>query len=162
MAISSPSYEAYSFESSKPKDVYSALHCELLTSKAWKALTPRQHDLYTYCKLQYRAREPKPTLRDANGEAKSNPIWFTMNREKYVNKYELYSDNDRGAFYRDMAALIARGFIECVYSGKDQKAKSIYTYSDAWRMYGTAAFLPILSGLSCDMKKRVQAILDTR
>ena len=162
MAKLSASYEAYSFESSRPKDIYSALHEELLTSSAWKALTSRQKILFLYCKLQYRAREPKPTLTDANGEAKSNPLWFTMHRGKYVDKYGLYIDNDRGAFYRDMAALIAYGFIECVYSGKKDKVKSIYTYSDMWRRYGGADFALNISGLSYDMKKRVQAILDAR
>lgn len=58
-----------------------------------------------------------------------------MNRAKYVKKYELYKDNNRAAFHRDMNALIDKGFIDLVQSGKTNRTKSIYAFSSRWQDY---------------------------
>ena len=44
--------------------------------------------------------------------------------------YKLYTNNK--SFYEDRDALIERGFIEIVETGKITRTKNIYKFSDSW------------------------------
>ena len=116
-------------------DVSANLYKSMLMSPAWCSLTPKQQQLYTYCKLQYYAERQKPkTIKHPDGDERL----FTMNRAKYVKLYGLYSDGNRAAFYRDMGELKAKGFIVCEESGKSARDKSVFKFSSEWQRYGAA------------------------
>ena len=133
MARRKTQYQKKPFESDgNGSDVSANIYMSMLMSPAYRALTPRQQQLYTYCKVQYYAEKKKPD---------DNQLRFTMNRSKYVTLYGLYDDNNRAAFYRDMDALIAHGFVKCVNSGKNTRTKTIYEFSSMWQNYGSQAFV---------------------
>jgi hypothetical protein len=102
----------------------------MLMSAAWRDLSPKQHELYLYCKAQLFAEKQKPYGDES----------FTMNRSKWNLLYGLYNDGNEKGFYRDIDALIEHGFIICKSSGKATRTKSIYAYSDKWRKWGTSDF----------------------
>lgn len=62
-------------------------------------------------------------------------MFFTMNRSKWCALYRLYEDENHKGFYRDMNALIEKGFIRCVQSGRTDRTKSVYAFSDAWQQW---------------------------
>lgn len=120
------------FESTgKSSDVSANIYESMILSPAWKSLTPKQKELYVICKLQlYSEKKPPKAVGKPDNEA-----LFTMNRHKYVKKYGLYKDNNRAGFHRDMNALIDKGFIDLVQSGKTNRTKSIYALSSRWQDY---------------------------
>jgi len=125
-------YQKKPFESTgKSNDVSANIYMSMMLSEAWRALTPAQVKLYLYCKAQLYAEKKKPVL--MNGESRNE--FFTMNRGKWCNDYELYKDNNREAFHRDMTALIEKGFIECIENGKTRRVKSIYAFSEKWQSW---------------------------
>ena len=121
----------------------------MLLSVAWKELTKAQWALYLYCKAQYYAEKKKPA-----GE-----LSFTMNQNKWCALYGLYSSSNRSNFYKDMAALIERGFVVCLENGAITRTKSIYAFSDMWQKYGTSFFEVRTSEMTLSMlgtRKRVK------
>ena len=131
MSRSKKKYEKKAFESTgATNDTSSNIYISMLLSPAWIALSGSQKALYLYCKAQYYAEKSKPD---------NNPLRFTMNRSKWLLLYKLYTSNSAG-FYRDMAALIEKGFIACVGCGAISRTKSIYEFSSMWQKYGTEDF----------------------
>ena len=125
-------YQKKPFESTCEKsDTSSNIYESMLTSQAWSELTAQQKVLYLHCKAQYYAEKRKPKLTDDQHE--DNSQLFTMNREKACHHYGLYKDNNRFGLYRDLSKLCEKGFIICVWNGKSNKSKSIYSFSDEWR-----------------------------
>lgn len=126
-------YEPKAFESSRESqgrksEPYASIYHSMMTSEAYLSLTPRQRDLYTFCKLQFYDEVPR-------GEPK-----FTMNRYKWCNTYHLYTEGNAAAFYRDMRALIEHGLIDCVSPGALTHQKNEYRLSARWIDYGTNDF----------------------
>jgi len=125
-------YEKKSFESDmSSSDTSANIYESMLTSDAWKSLTSNQKALYQACKAQYYAEKKKPF---------DNREYFTMNKSKWMGKYGLYNKGNEGGFYRDISALIEKGFISCISTGAFSRTKSIYSFSDKWKKYGTPEF----------------------
>ena len=144
-----PKYEPLTFESDITKlplkrngdrsgDTSANLYMSMLLSRAWRGLTDRQKVLYLYCKAQYYGEKPDRkthmTQAEIDGGANVNLMKrFTMNRNKWSDMYELYSESTSRYFWRDMNALIEKGFIRKVESGKTTRTKNIYEFADDWR-----------------------------
>lgn len=111
------------------RQTFTKIYSNMLTSPAWLDLTKRQRLLYLIC----RDREMYPHPQETNTPADDQ--LFYMNRELYVNTYKLYRDNRRDCFYSDMRALVDHGFISVYRSGKNNRVKSIYMYSDKWKSW---------------------------
>jgi len=101
-------------------------------SPAWGDLTNNQRVLYTYCKAQLYAEKRKP---EPDGYTGNRENLFTMNKTKWCTLYKLYDVNNGKGFYRDMNALIEKGFVECVECGRFTRTKSVYAYSDKWQEF---------------------------
>lgn len=101
----------------------------MLISKAWNELTKNQQILYVYCKAQYYAEKKK-----------EKPEQFTMNQSKWCSMYGLYSKGNARSFYKDMSALIDKGFVDCIACGADARIKTIYAFSSRWLKYGTSEY----------------------
>jgi len=141
-------YQKKTFESAGAKsDISANIYMSMLISAAWRELTPKQQVLYLYCKAQYYAEKKKP-----NGD----PLYFTMNQSKWRGMYGLYKTNDEKSFYRDMSALISRGFVVCIESGKNTRTKSVYAFSDKWRVFGTSAFEILPNEMTTSMLKELR------
>lgn len=124
-------YEKKPFESTGlSSDVSANLYKSMLLSTAWKALSPKQQQLYMFCKLQLYSEKKKPLERVE---------CFTMNRAKVID-YGLYSDGNRGGFVRDMQSLIEKGFVDCISDGSASRSKTIYAFSARWQLYGTEKY----------------------
>lgn len=132
-------YEPKPFEhdpSSGSPPISASIFGSMLQSAAWKALTPKQHDLYLLCKYQLYG-QGKQDKRDFPEVYRQDNTCFTMNRTKWADLYGLYKRNNAEGFYRDMSALIEKGFVDCVVNGKATRTKSLYRLSTRWRLYGT-------------------------
>ena len=127
-------------------DTSANIYMSMLTSDAWRELSAKQQVLYIYCKAQYYGEKTKAT---------GNPLAFTMNQSKWRDLYGLYKKNDEKSFYRDIAALIEKGFIVCLESGATTRTKSIYAFSDKWRQYGTEAFKILPEEMTLPMLKKL-------
>lgn len=126
-------YEKQPFESDcSGSDTSSNIYESMLRSPAWIDLKPTAQVLYLVCKSQYYAEKKKPIISDRRS--------FTMNQGKWADSYKLYRKDNAKAFYRDMAALIEHGFIDCIESGANTRTKSIYQFSSRWHDYGTEYF----------------------
>lgn len=125
-------YQKKSFESTLvSNDTSSNIYESMLLSSAWKDLTSRQKLLYIYCKSQYYSE--KTTY-------ENNPYTFTMNKYKWCNKYNLYTNSNSASFYKDMEELIKHGFVACIKCGAIARQKNIYIYSDKWIQWKTPQF----------------------
>ncbi len=112
-------------------DVSANLYNSMLTSKAWKDLSPQQQRLYTYCKLQLYAQKRKPD---------GDPAAFYMSKNKWCKTYELYREDNSRGFYRDMTELIKHGFVVCLERGANTRERNVYKLSSRWQQFGTEAF----------------------
>ncbi len=141
-------YEKKGFESDgKPSDTSANLYMSMLVSPAWKNLSAQQKVLYLYCKGQFYGEKTKP---GGNGEC------FTMNKSKWCTLYGLYDSNNGKGFRRDMEQLIEKGFITCVECGAATRTKSIYRFSDKWKLYGTDRFQVLPSEMTLSMRRKMR------
>lgn len=139
-------YQKKAFESTGTSaDTSANIYMSMLLSAAWRALTAQQQRLYLYCKAQYYGQKTKP-----NG----NPLCFEMNQSKWCGLYGLYEKSNAKGFYRDMSALIEKGFITCVECGAITRTKSIYRFSSMWQNYGTEAFTVSPSEMTLAMQRK--------
>lgn len=124
-------FESFGYSNDTSANIY----LSMLVSPAWLALTKNAQILYVYCKSQYYAerRKPIPQIRQLNDTQLKR--CFTMNKSKWLDVYHIYN-SEYGQFYKDMAMLVEQGFIEVVESGKSNRTKSIYMFSDKWREKG--------------------------
>lgn len=139
-------YQKKPFESTGASNDTSAnVYMSMLLSAAWRALTAQQQRLYLYCKAQLYAEKQKPN---------NDPFCFTMNQSKWAELYGLYEKSNAKGFYRDMSALIEKGFITCVECGAITRTKSIYRFSSMWQNYGTEAFAVSPSEMTLAMQRK--------
>lgn len=139
-------YEKKPYESNCQKNDTSAnIYMSMLMSPAWKDLTPKQQQLYVYCKAQKYAEKSK-----THGEES-----YTMNRSKWCSLYELYAINNAKGFYRDMEALITHGFVDCVECGANTRTKSIYKLSSRWHNYDKPGYEVPLGVMTSAMRRKV-------
>ena len=139
-------YQKRVFESDgRSNDISSNLYFSMLTHPAYKDLSPKQQQLYTYCKLQYYAQSGRRAVDQADNSK------FYFNRSLWQDIYCLYSKSNQSSFYKDMAKLIENGFIKCIESGKTTRTKSIYQFSNMWQKWNTEEF----KILPCEMNSRL-------
>ena len=139
-------YEKKPFESTGiGSDTSANIYMSMLMSKAWRQLTANQRDLYVHCKAQLYAEKNKPN---------DNQLCFTMNQSKWCGLYALYKKTNAKGFYKDIAALISYGFIECVECGANTRTKSVYRFSSMWQKYGTEAFMILPSSKTNAMLRK--------
>ena len=100
-----------------------SIFMSMLKSPAWMSLKPRAKVLYLYMKAQYYGVKEK-------NKPEQNPLYFVFNQAMWKTTYKLYTNNK--SFYEDRDALIERGFIEIVETGKITRTKNIYKFSDSW------------------------------
>jgi len=138
-----------SYESTKGIgwDNFVALYESLLESQAGRELTPKQLQLYIYCRLQLHDKKNKPLPND--------DLAFYMNQAKWSEKYNLYNKSNAKGFQRDIKQLISLGFIECIACGAVNYSSSIYKFSDMWQKYGTANFVINRNKMTYAMKKNL-------
>jgi hypothetical protein len=105
-------------------DVSANIYQSMMESDAFASLSAPQVRLYLFCKLQYYSQKTKPN--DDN-------TCFYFNQSKWKSQYKLYSNNN--SFYKDMRALIEKGFIKKIESGKNTRTRSIYQFSNEWQNY---------------------------
>lgn len=139
-------YQKKAFESTgTSSDTSANVYMSMLLSDAWKSLTAQQQRLYLYCKAQYYAEKQKP-----NGDS----LCFTMNQSKWCSLYGLYKKTNAKGFYRDMSALIEKGFIICAECGAATRTKSIYRFSCMWQKYGTEHFTVSTTEMTLSMRRK--------
>jgi len=127
-------YQKKPFESSgSSSDTSANIYESMQLSEAYQSLTARQVRLYVCCKSQLYAEKRKPKMTD--NEHEDVTLHFTMNRHKAIDKYKLYTDAGRRYLYLDLDALIEKGFITCLWNGKDSKTKNIYKFSNDWQTW---------------------------
>ena len=82
---------------------------------------------------------------------RENPAYFTFNKAKWHKDglYGLYSNSRQ--FYKDMAALIEHGLVDCVQSGYSTRTKSLYKLSNRWQLWGTENFTVPTSVMTTSM-----------
>jgi ribosomal protein L33 len=140
-------YEKKSFESMRnSSDTSANIYESMLLSPAWLALSATQKVLYVVCKSQFYSEKRNPN---------NNSEQFTMNKFKWLNKYHLYTNANSAGFYRDMNALIEKGFIACVECGANTRTKSIYKFSDKWNLYKKAEFKILPSEMTMGMLRKL-------
>lgn len=143
MGKSNRKYTPKNFESDnladRGGDVSANLYRSMLESEPYQELTAKQKELYSYCKLQYYAQKKseKKCFEHLGIEDLFDGRYFTFNRYKWKDKYQLYTESNQRGFYRDMSALIEKGFINCVHQGAIMKEKNLYELSARWKDYGT-------------------------
>lgn len=113
-------------------DISANIYESMMLSDSFISLTNKQQILYLYCKAQYFGkRKPgrdHPGIEDLQGDD-----LFYLNWNVISGKYHLYRETSHKNFYQDMGVLCEHGFIEKVSSGKGNRKKTIYRYSDKWR-----------------------------
>lgn len=121
-------------------DMFTALYQSMLMSEAYKDLSNRAKNLYTYCRLQEHAMSSseRSKVKTETSIDLTDRRYFTMNKSK-LKLYGLYSPNSLSPFYADIASLIRHGFLICVYNGKHDRKKSVYAYSSNWLYWHSAA-----------------------
>ena len=137
------SFESKGFSSDTSANIYESM----LKSDAWFDLTATQKVLFLVCKAQYYCQKKKPD---------GNRFRFTMNRNKWLNEYKLYSEGNQAGFYRDMEALIEKGFIKCEFCGAFTRTRNIYEYSDKWRLYKTPEFMILPTEMTLRMQRKLK------
>lgn len=128
-----PKYVPKSFESDgNHSDTSANIYMSMLMSESWRKLTKNQRLLYLYCKAQYYAekRKPKPKVKQLTPDELA--LCFTMNKNKYINLYGLYTENNHKMFKKDIQALIDNGFILEIENGKYTRTSNIYMFSSNW------------------------------
>ena len=112
---------------------YAPLYLSMTTDPAWIALRPTARLLYTECCLMQRAQ---PGHIGCPGKDNPYDSKYQRNDVFYMNwamvrEHGIYGKN-KAAFYDDIKALIAAGFIDCLYNGRYQRKKSVYQLSARW------------------------------
>lgn len=106
----------------------------MLQSEAFRSLTNKQQVLYVYIKAQYYGkRKPGKDYPLDDRMQDESIFYFNWN---LARRYGLYGSKSSSNFYKDMAILEERGFIEHVARGTDSNIlnrKSIYRYSWKWK-----------------------------
>ena len=143
------------FESMKGiHDTSANIYRSMLLHQVCRDLTASQFRLYVYCKSEFYGKN-RHDLDGFPDYARENSAYFTFNRAKWHKDglYGLYSNY--GQFYRDMAALIEHGLIDCVISGYSTRTKSLYKFSTRWQLWGTENFTVPTSVMTTSMLRKL-------
>ena len=133
-------YRPQQFESLKGEgDTSANIYRSMLLSPAMKDLSSKQFELYVCAKSEYYGA----SAHDKDGfedEYRNDPRYFTMNFGKFkkTGLYGMYTNKE--SFYKDIASLINHGFIDCEIDGYSTRSKSLFKFSDRWKLWGTDRF----------------------
>lgn len=119
------------FRQKNQADTSANIYESMLQSTAFKSLSAKQQILYVYCKAQYFGKT-KPKADYANQGLYQEEECFYFNWGLALD-YNLYPEKSHSNFYKDMKALMKKGFFELVQSGKGHKKKNIYKFCDKWQ-----------------------------
>ena len=127
-------YRPKPFESNgAANDTSANIYESMLTSAAFRDLTKNQRLLYVYMKAQYYGkRKPGRDYPDTEQLQGDDLFYFNC---KTAEKYNLSNRENHKRLYADIKALEEHCFIETVSSGKAQRKKTVYRYSDKWRLW---------------------------
>lgn len=113
-----------------PRGTFTGLYASQIQSPAFRDLSPRQQILFVHMRLQEHTKDHPP--------AEFGPYTFYFPRKLWRDLLKLYDHDER--FYRDVDGLIEKGFVDCVSSGYLTKEKSVYRFSERWKVYGTDGY----------------------
>ncbi len=127
-------YTPKAFESTGiSNDTSANIYGSMLESPAFKDLSKNQRLLYIYMKKQYYGtRKPGrdfPEIEELQG---NDMFYFPLS---LAVKYKLYTRNNHTQFNNDIKAIEKYGFIKTVVNGKSQQIKSVYQFSNGWKMW---------------------------
>lgn len=115
------------------KDSFFPCFQSLIHSKAFIDLTARQRCLYIYLASKQRGcRRPERDYPDVQAVQGEDKFYFQF-REALATG--LYAEGGKGEFYGDLQTLESHGFISRIVSGHPNRKKSIYQYSEAWKLW---------------------------
>lgn len=124
------------FESVARTDTqFTRIYESMLKSPAFMDLSKNQRLLYIYMKAQWigkgrpGAKDEYKNIPEAQGNDK---FFFNL---ATAEKYGITTQANHREFYKDIKALVSHGFIEIIASGKVNRKKSIYKYSDKWKTW---------------------------
>lgn len=115
------------FESSRKDGRFVKIAWDMIQSIAYQELTISQRQLYFEIKAEYL---PEKSVKGVIQPANDKNIMFPSSKWK-----PLYKGNQR-KWEADRNALIERGFIRIVESGKTTRTPNIYELIDDWKSYG--------------------------
>jgi hypothetical protein len=116
-------------------DTFARMYQSMLDSKAFLHLNDKQKVLYLYAKTAlYGARKPKADKSYKEMGVFQGEEYFYFNWAQ-AKQRGLYKPSMASNFYRDMQSLEEHGFIEKVASGKQQRRKNVYKFSDKWQKW---------------------------
>ena len=104
-----------------PRGRYTKIVNDMMTSPAWASLSTAQMGLYLLLKAKFRG---------------NNRLDISFPRSEYC---VIAGYKSPKGLYRDMDALINKGFVDVVRSGKAGKDATIYGFADRWKEYGISA-----------------------
>jgi len=112
----------------------------MMDSIAYKDLSNDGRALLLACKrevwsVQVQPESKRPKMQQDNGEYKTGDFWFTMNRAKWSDKYNVFPKGSKDRAYAVLAELVKNGFIDVILSGRISRTNSIYAMSERWKNY---------------------------
>lgn len=152
-------YTPKPFEANRGRDSSANIYKSMLESDAFKDLSARQKILYVYAKSRrygQTTKQKEELFSQFPGIQMPVDVeeYFSMTRGNAVYDWGLYSRYHVELFYRDVEELILHGFIKCVACGAVGKKKSIYKYSDKWRLWGMDGFEITRDEMTTAMQKK--------
>lgn len=140
------SFIPYNADGTRHADTSCNVFMSMRFSKAWHELTYKQKELYSIIKgLEYAetkkrsvliTEKERTTLTEEELRKVNIKYRFTFNKTKWCYYFGLYSPQGRNDFYDDMKALIDKGFIKRLESGKNTISSNIYELDNRWRDLG--------------------------
>lgn len=127
----------YMVNGAQRKDTFTQIYESAVRSEAFRSLPAHVQMLYIYTRLQEMGKR-KPD-RDYSEEhpmrdkVKGDDCFYfpRSTAAQYANRYKSTSHR----LYDDMGILEEHGFIDTVISGRNNRKKSVYKYSERWKDY---------------------------
>lgn len=114
----------FSFEGRYATGRFLKITLDMRNSRAWKELNVRQRGLYLEMKAEFRV------TKNSDGSIEfCNEHGFKFPKATWGPLY----NNNYLAFRDDLKALVERGFIRLVLSGKKDRKPNTYTFSSDWQ-----------------------------
>lgn len=118
------------------RETFTQIYESAMRSEAFRSLPPRIQMLYIYTRLQEMGKsKPNRELDGTEVEelVKSDACFFFPHNiaAQYTDHYNAKPSR----LYDDMRVLEEHGFIDIVLSGRTNRKKSVYRYSERWKEY---------------------------
>ncbi len=125
-------YTYYDFEAGSQGEGFTLITLDMMSSRAWAALSPVEVTIYLILKSRFRR------WRGENGVMQDNKdeIKLSCNDAAVLNKM---SDK---TFFKAIDGLISKGFIDCRIQSSKKYQPNVYKMSHRWNEFGTERFKP--------------------